>query len=69
MPVTQANRMDEIEVMVAALQGEVPELRESMEEKFRELKKCFEDAQARGEAEQNKKLEENAKEKKISWRS
>lgn len=64
MAPTQTNRLDDLEEVVAALQGEVPELRESMEDKFKELRKFIEENQAKGEAEQNRKLEETAQEQR-----
>lgn len=47
MPPTQATRLDDLEETVAALQGEVPELRETMEERFKDLKNCVEESQAK----------------------
>lgn len=35
-----------------------------MEEKFKKLKKCFEESQSRGEAEQKKNMEESAREQR-----
>ena len=57
MPPAQATRLDELEEVVAALQGDIPELKECMEERFNELKKCFEESQSRVVADQNKKLD------------
>lgn len=64
MPPTQASRLEELEEVVVSLQGDIPELRDSMEEKLKELKKFFEDSQSKAMAEQNKKMEESAKEQR-----
>lgn len=51
MAPTQANRLDTPEEEFATLQEEVPELKETIEAKFGELKKYFEESQSQ----QNKK--------------
>ena len=61
MPPTQANRLETLEETVAALQGEIPELKESMEEWFSELKKYFEQSQSQVAIEQNKRLDDCTK--------
>lgn len=57
MAPTQANRLDTLEEELAAIQGEIPDLKESMEAKFGDLKKCFEEVVS----EQNRKMDECTK--------
>lgn len=61
MAPTQANRLDSLEEVLAVLQGEIPYLKKTMEEKFSEMKKYFEESQSKVVTEQNKKLDECSK--------
>ena len=53
MAPTQATRLDSLEEDLAALQSEIPELKETVEEKFNEMKRYFEQSQSRATIQQN----------------
>ena len=49
---------------MAALQSKIPDLKETVEEKFNEMKRYFEESQSKAIMEQNTQLEECTKGKK-----
>lgn len=61
MAPTQATRLDGLEEDLAALQSELPDLKESMLENFNEMKKHFEETQTKAFEEQNLRLDECVK--------
>lgn len=61
MAPTQATRLDRLEEDLAALQTELPELKESMIEKITGMKKTLEETQTRAFDEQNQRLDECVK--------
>ena len=61
MAPTHATRLNSLEKDLVALQSEVLELKETVEEKFNEMKRYFEESLSRATTKQNKRLDECTK--------